>query len=191
MIQFLAQCQCKTDLFDSILSLQLSVDIKSVLCMCVIFIYSSRRQQSNSENQTRPLILHPHLYSAHSPSLYFLCVVVYVCRCVLPGVSPANHSHPHSRPVHDHAAAAHSNRDLLQPLSCGTEESAPYCLYSQVMHPSPTESSGKRIRLEGGTMLKLLYEVPSLCCIYQCNVAMWRSKKPVHKDYYLYIQCVQ
>lgn len=172
MIQFLAQCQCKTDLFDSILSLQLSVDIKSVLCMCVIFSYGSRRQQSNSENQTRPLILHPHLYSAHSPSLYFLCVVVYVCRCVLPGVSPANHSHPHSRPVHDHAAAAHSSRDLLQPLSCGTEESAPYCLYSQVMHPSPTESSGKRIRLEGGTMLKLLYEVPSLCCIYQCNVAM-------------------
>lgn len=172
MIQFLAQCQCKTDLFDSILSLQLSVDIKSVLCMCVIFSYGSRRQQSNSENQTRPLILHPHLYSAHSPSLYFLCVVVYVCRCVLPGVSPANHSHPHSRPVHDHAAAAHSSRDLLQPLSCGTEESAPYCLYSQVMHPSPTESSGKRIRLGGGAMLKLLYEVPSLCCIYQCNVAM-------------------
>lgn len=72
---------------------------------------------------------------------------VCVCQCVLPGVSPASHSHPHSRPVHDHAAAAHSSRGLLLPLSCDREASTPCCLYSQVMHPSPTASSGKRWRL--------------------------------------------
>lgn len=34
--------------------------------------------QWNSENQTRPLTLNLHLYSAHSPSLFYLCVFVSV-----------------------------------------------------------------------------------------------------------------
>ena len=101
---------------------------KTWLCTCICILHTTRH----------------YLY---------VCVCVWVCVCVcvcvLPGVFPASHSHPHSRPVRDHAAAAHSSRGLLQPSSCGRGESTPYCLYSQVMHPSPTASSGRR-RLWGG-----------------------------------------
>lgn len=72
---------------------------------------------------------------------------VCVCHCVLPGVSPASHSHPHSRPVRDHVAAVHSSRGLLLPLSCGKEESALYYPYNQAMHPSLAASGGKMIGL--------------------------------------------
>lgn len=112
--------------------------------------------QWNCENQTQPLALHLHLHSAHSTSLFSLCVClnVRVLVCVLPGVSPASHSHPHSQLVRDRAAAARSSRGLLLPSSCGREESTPYCLYSQVMHPSLTVSGGKRRRLGGITHKK-------------------------------------
>lgn len=68
----------------------------------------------NRTLKTKPFLFRKPAFKA----LNTLRVTLYL----LPGVSPASHSHPHSRPVRGHAAAVHSSRGLLQPLHCGREE---------------------------------------------------------------------